>query len=346
MALTAVDGTLGCAGMVGMRIGQRIVFSVLMTLCALLVFEGLARMVSSPPEIRDGARLPPDPDLLWRQPVGARDNHGTRVRINTLGMRGPELEKKRRDECRVVSVGDSSVFGFLVAEDESYTAVACRTQACTPMLLASPGYSSVQSLVWLERVGSELQPDWVLIGNLWSDQSVVGFQDKDLVRDYSVFRRRWQWTWLGVLRRSVLFNQLRLAYLGDSKQERRDVAWQRGWNQGDKGEPRVPIEDYAENLAALTTLSHSLGAHVAFVGLAKKAEIDGAQDELAVQYRSVLRQAAELANAPYIDAKTVWLESGRSSTALFADFLHPSSEGHFLLGKAIAERINLEQGCD
>ena len=346
MAVTATCRTLGRARVAAMKLGHRLRFALFVSVLGVLSLEGLVRILSQPAIERDGARLPPDPDLLWRQPLGERENHGTRIRINSLGMRGPEVEDKDSGECRVVSVGDSSVFGFLVAESESYTAVACQNQDCQPMLLASPGYSTVQSLVWLERVGQTLQPDWIVIGNLWSDQSVVGFQDKDLVRDYSVFRRRWQWQWLRLLRRSALFNQLRIAYLGDAKQARRDVAWQSGWNQGDMGEPRVPIEDYAENLSALTTLSQSFGAAVAFVGLAKKSELEGAYDERAEQYRSLLRQTAELAQAPYIDAKTIWLDADVPSEQLFADFLHPSAEGHRLLGEAMSTSIDFGQACD
>ena len=308
--------------------------------------EGLTRLLVQPQPRQDGVTLPPDPDLLWRQPFGVRDTHGVQVRINALGMRGPELRPKKPNECRVVSLGDSSVFGFLVSEEESYTSVACAAHECTPLLLASPGYSTVQSLVWLEQTGTVLEPDWIWIGNLWSDQSIVGFQDKDLVRDYSVFRRRWQWRLLSVLRQSVLFNQTRLFFIGDSKRARRDVAWQNDWNQSDQGLPRVPIKDYAENIAALVTLSQSLGAQVAFVGLSKQSELEGGHDDLANQYRSVLMRAAELANAPYIDAKTVWQHSGLSSEELFSDFLHPSAKGHQVLGEALAEQINLGQGCD
>ena len=255
-------------------------------------------------------------------------------------MRGPESGPKRPDEQRVVSIGDSSVFAFLVEEEDSYTSVACNRMDCTPMLLASGGYSTVQSLVWLDRVGAQLEPDWIIIANLWSDQSIVGFQDKDLVRDYSVYRSSWQWSLLRMLRYSALFNRLRSLYVGDSKQEKRDIAWQNGWNQGATGGPRVPIDEYADNIAALVALSQSLGAQVAFVGLAKEAEVDGAYDGLAIQYRAVLQEAAALANAPYIDALKVWQESGVTSKELFADFLHPSAKGHYLLGIALSEAID------
>ena len=325
---------------------KKSIMSLCFAICILLGLETFVRTTVPFQPNLDGVSLPPDPDLLWRQPYGLRETQGVQVRINKLGMRGPELRPKASDECRVVSIGDSSVFGFMVAEEESYTAVACQSHQCTPMILASPGYSTVQSLVWLERIGAELEPDWIWIGNLWSDQSIVGFQDKDLVRDYSVFRRRWQWRMLRIFRRSALFNQLRLFFIGDTKHKHRDVAWQNGWNQSDKGLPRVPLKNYAINIAALVTLSQSLGANVAFVGLAKQSEMDGAHDELAEQYRTVLKNAADIANAPYIDAKTVWQRSKQPSTALFADFLHPSAEGHRLLGEALAEEIIRAQGCD
>ena len=322
-----------------MRTWRKASFALLVSGITLATLEGVCRIFPPVPVITDGAALPPDPDLLWRQPYGEREENGIMIRINSLGMRGPEVAPKQADERRVVSIGDSSVFAFLVQEENSYTSVACKEMDCTPMLLASGGYSTVQSLVWLERVGTQLEPDWIVIGNLWSDQSIVGFQDKDLVRDYSVYRSSWQWSLLRLSRQSALFNRLRSLYIGDSKQEKRDIAWQNGWNQGATGSPRVPIDEYAQNIEALVALSQSLGAQVAFVGLAKQAEVEGAYDGLAIQYRAVLQEAAALANAPYIDALRVWQESGVSSQELFADFLHPSAKGHYLLGLALSQAL-------
>lgn len=320
---------------------RRAGFAFLVSGVILATLEGLCRLFPPPPPlITDGAALPPDPDLLWRQPFGEREESGISIRINSLGMRGPEVGPKQENEQRVVSIGDSSVFAFLVEENESYTSVACVKQNCTPMLLASGGYSTVQSLVWLDQVGEQLDPDWIVIGNLWSDQSIVGFQDRDLVRNYSVFRSSWQWSLLRFFRHSALFNRLRALYIGDSKQEKRDIAWQNGWNQGATGAPRVPIDEYAENLTALVALAESLDAQVLFVGLAKQAEVDGAYDGLAIQYRAVLQETAALANAPYIDALRVWQESGVSSEELFVDFLHPSAKGHYLLGLALSEAMD------
>ena len=128
----------------------------------------------------------------------------------------------------------------------------------------------------------------------------------------------------GFFRHSALFNRLRALYIGDSKQEKRDIAWQNGWNQGATGAPRVPIDEYAENLTALVALAESLDAQVLFVGLAKQTEVDGAYDGLAIQYRAVLQETAALADAPYIDALRVWRSPVcRAKNYLWISCTHP-----------------------
>ena len=50
------------------------------------------------------------------------------VRVNNMALRGPELPTKQADELRILTLGDSSVFGFGVAESEVFSSVAATDQ--------------------------------------------------------------------------------------------------------------------------------------------------------------------------------------------------------------------------
>lgn len=51
------------------------------------------------------------------------DGRTTSIRINSMGMRGPELGARKPGELRVLVLGDSFVHGFGVAEEESFVAL-------------------------------------------------------------------------------------------------------------------------------------------------------------------------------------------------------------------------------
>ena len=81
------------------------------------------------------------------------------VRVNSLALRGPELRAKQPRELRMLTLGDSSVFGFGVAEEDVFSSVAAAklsaalNRPVTPVIGATPGYTSVQALHTLQDVG-------------------------------------------------------------------------------------------------------------------------------------------------------------------------------------------------
>lgn len=51
------------------------------------------------------------------------------LRINSLGLRGPEIERRRGEEWRIAVFGGSSVYGWLVADDQTVPALLQETLA-------------------------------------------------------------------------------------------------------------------------------------------------------------------------------------------------------------------------
>ena len=53
-----------------------------------------------------------DRERTWALPREQEPHPGGWTRTNSLGMRGPELKPRAKDEQRLFTMGDSSVFGI------------------------------------------------------------------------------------------------------------------------------------------------------------------------------------------------------------------------------------------
>ena len=132
--------------------------------------------------------LPGNPYLLWEMVPGTRTEMGATVTVNSLGFRGAEvLETKPSGVKRVVVLGDSTVYGHGVEDDETFSAQLDDRLGETVQVLnlGTPGYSSAQSINLMTMRGWRLQPDLVVIANLWSDNNFDSFVDKTLLSERS-----------------------------------------------------------------------------------------------------------------------------------------------------------------
>jgi hypothetical protein len=155
-----------------------IVFSLLPCLVLLGGAEVVARLAGlAKPSLRSlptreeaAGMYQADKDRFWSlRPLYTGKVGRVQVTINSLGMRGPELEPKATNEFRILSLGESSTFGIGVESDQTYSAVLQRLlnqnasrQKFTVINAGVPAYSSFQSLKFLETRGLSLEPDLVL----------------------------------------------------------------------------------------------------------------------------------------------------------------------------------------
>ncbi|MCO4771374.1 MAG: SGNH/GDSL hydrolase family protein [Deltaproteobacteria bacterium] len=108
----------------------------------------------------------PDLDLSytgWLLRTGA-----TRMRTNSLGGRGGEVQPKPPGALRVVHIGDSFAFGQGVEEEESFAAVSTRELSMERLTVDTlnfgvPGHGTPQSIALLEHKLLPLDPDVVLL---------------------------------------------------------------------------------------------------------------------------------------------------------------------------------------
>jgi len=222
--------------------------SVLLLLAGL---EGVARLLGAP-----GFAMHPSPtNCLARSPrLGyelAPDCtgtlHGTPLHTNALGLRGEPLADD--DAVRILALGDSSTFGWQVAEDETYPArlEAALSARYGPrgyhvLNAGVPGWTSHHGLVALEALAPAVRPKVVIIA--------FGFNDsvREMPVEQQIASTR---AWLPLLQ----VDDFLLTH---------SVLWQRLRHGGgiDRSDapPRVSPERYGENLRALVARVRALGA--------------------------------------------------------------------------------------
>ena len=166
---------------------QRLLLVTLSLGLALGVGEVVARAkYGSPrPELRPLLRVRAHATRGWEMiPAQTHYTYTHEVRVNSLGLRGPEPAPPLPDERRVLLVGDSLIYGQGVAEDQTVSAHLERLgdasgEAWSVFNGGLRAYATHQELALLADVGPELAPTDVVLCWYWND-----FDERDLERTY------------------------------------------------------------------------------------------------------------------------------------------------------------------
>jgi len=331
----------------------------------LLVLEGLARVVET--SLTPAERIYPLPDprigpgeanglltklreesrqasvpmveaeaLGWAlQPSTLLCSHdGLGIRVNALGFRGPEIGELQPAEVRILTMGDSSIFGYGVAEAAVFSEVAAESlgslwdRKVVSVNGAIPGYDSEQSLHLLATRAATVGPAWVVIGSMWSDiyrpdsKGKVASEARRQGRDLQ---------WLATYRVMA-----RLLARWTRPARVRWITSREDIGSGDR-DARISLTGYAHNLEEMATYTESLGARPAFLMLPALMDFDLTPvPDSVMEYRDVMRQVARRHDAPLVDGPAVFADQGIGVTA-FMDQVHPAVSGHALLGQALAD---------
>ena len=337
---------------------RRLLFAIAVSTGAWLGLEGIVTVLyaaelsaweSPPPSPRKGVSvMQGHPYLIYEYVPGRHPDGGVTLTINSLGLRGPEIDIPKPDGVRrFITTGDSSVFGFGVQDNEVFSSVAgdILGETVEPVIGATPGYSSYQSLNLLRLRGLSTEPDLLVIGNLWSDNNFDAFVDKDTIATLTGYEESALGSVKRTLTKSAIFRvadwKLRVR---PQIEKVRVVDWQQSSeDRGQIGLRRVEINDYAENLDHLVEIARSRGADVVFLLLSNNEDIGPQGDARAMKawtpYRDVMRETAERHGAPLIDVPKLFLESGLSRDDLFLDKMHPTARGHAMIGRALADLL-------
>lgn len=318
--------------------GARLVEPELLPPAARLPVPGPGRqpgLESAAEAARAGIPLLPGEAAGWRLPVDdVRHLGGVTYRTNALGLRGPEVPPDDGTEWRVLSLGDSSVWGWGVPEEATFVQVlAARlttpTRPVRGVIGGVPGHESAQALRTLREVGPAIAPDVVVIGTLWSDV----FLDEGERRDDRVARVTAEVQ--GPLRGIALYRLLRRALAPWLRA--RNVAWL------DTRDDLLALPDadarslatYLANLRGLVAESRALGARPVLLVLPCPADLEAAPLPGAIRdYREAMQRVGAETRTPVVDGPEVFVESG-ASIGHFYDQVHPASPGHALLAEAL-----------
>jgi lysophospholipase L1-like esterase len=125
-----------------------------------------------------------NPHRGWEMVPGEHYTYQHLVRVNSLGLRGPELAAKEANERRILFLGDSLTYGQGVADDETVPVALERAlQEREPRHrwnVVNGGcraYGTESEIGLLEELGERIQPDVVLLGWYWNDVSERTIQE-------------------------------------------------------------------------------------------------------------------------------------------------------------------------
>ncbi len=277
--------------------------------------------------------LPPHPYLGWEPTPGPRTEAGVDVRINSLGIRGPEPADPRPSGLRrLIATGDSSVYGWALPEQARFVDRAAAALDMEPWAAAVPGYSTLQTLHWLRLRGDRLvgPGDIVVVANIWSDHSVEAWVDADLLAPAPAG--------FDIRERSALYRVLRYELtVVRGEQAMRRIHWQRAGAPVNASTPRVPVAAYRDNLAAIAAWVAARGGGLALLAFAHPCDVDDCEVPASFEsYRQAQREVGARLGAPVVEGRDAFVASGLPGAELWLDGIHPTAQGHHLLGEALA----------
>jgi lysophospholipase L1-like esterase len=273
---------------------------------------------------------------LWGLTAGKRQNLDTVATVSELGLRGEEPVVPRPEgEQRIAIVGDSTFFGFGVADDRTLASVLAKQMpGVTTINAAIPGYSTAQSRRLLDDVVWDAEPTLLVIANFWSDTSFEPYRDKDLLATQDLSNSR-------LLAHSALMRWLATSLSGLRAPDRsRVVTWVHGNELPPASQRRVELVDYAANLDAMIRDAKTRDIGVILLTPPSPIEVEGiiSPPHQWDAYRDMQTQVAEHHGIVHVQAtpafQAVYADT-QDLPGLFLDDLHPSVEGQKLLATVV-----------
>ena len=314
----------------------------------LFSLEGCTRLFYAPQSLwcQIFSVVQQDRDLFWVLKPGLdADFRGKRVRVNTLGFRGPEIPSvKPPDTLRIVCMGGSPTFGWGVEDVGTYPrllehalasskTVASHVQVINASVI---GYSSLQGVRLFDQAIGVLNADWVIISYLVNDPSRHRFfrSSPDPDKDVTPIPNR-QVAIENTLHRSRLFIACKA---GMTNLAGKFINQDPGSENADQpaGVPRVSLDDYKANLESLIRKARSRGSRVLLVKMpvnpraALRPPLSNVYTKEVQAYQQAMEQVATETSTPLIDAQAKFNEHWqRSDDPLFIypeeDPVHPDA---------------------
>ena len=341
-----------------------IVVTLLSILLAMLLLEFSVRTVIGVPqkEVLPVVRVKPDPDSGWVMlPLDEHYTYENFVKLNSLGFRGPEVSSRNDNEYRILTIGDSHVYGQGVADNELMTTVLERKLAQSappcPYTVINMGvraYSTNNELALLRKFGLPLDPDHVIAFFFIND-----FNQVDIASRYSRYADfDWyafdfsdkptdkiiqRWKLLQLARRSAALMWIYDIYKGrDSKDNaiNKLLSGQIDDALQDKIETTIELLDEFRSLSQL----HGFRLTLAVIPVATQINNDY-KNQL---YQTTLKSYAEEAQLDYLDllpAFRKYYEQNNHLPVIAFDG-HYDADGHTVMANSVFKHLNkITENC-
>ncbi len=322
---------------------RKMVFSLAATALFVLVVEGLSRILlptglpnplimENKDEWMDLRQY--DPLLFWSLRPGFSEG---RITTNSIGLRGPEVPPKSKDELRILSLGESTTFAGRLPYEECYSHLlegdldSALGRPVRVINAGIPSYTLFQGYVYFEQRGLLLEPDVVLVYFGYNDFLPVANRARRDARatgitagltDRALYERRQGRLFEvseAIARRS---NAYRLV-MRLLRPRKADVV-------KDPSKPRVPEEDRRQILTRFRDLCarhdvllvivvpwyHTFDSHVA-----------------------LLREFSQANGVSCIDPRAEFERLNENKNRYFLDPVHPNARGHRFIASLLAREI-------
>jgi lysophospholipase L1-like esterase len=295
-----------------------------------------------------------DPLLLWR----LRPNLDkvvwdfTVISTNSDHLRSEQssrsLGPKQPGMIRIVCLGDSVTFGYRVPvvwpdKPTEYDPewlpypmlLEKELRAANPgrnievITMAVPGYSSNQGLAWLRRDIGKLQPDLLTVSFGWNDASFSDVPD----------RVTFETSWAAVSVRWLVDHSQAFAHATSwmrVREARKRKAEHTQSQPRRRPVPRVPQQEYLNNMLAIVNLARQRGTSVIVIAAPyRDHSSEAAEADLMLQYRVALGSIMRQHGVPFLEIRELTEDAYPANEGWFGERIHPNHMGHRLIASEL-----------
>lgn len=275
-------------------------------------------------------------------------------RINSMGFRAAETGPKEPGTTRILALGDSTVFGLFLPEEQAWPSILERT-------LAEEGYdvevvnmgrvaTSSYGTRWdVEHYAGQLDPDVLIISVGWFNDFQIIHENpvytEEEAAEAGIFRDDWEAA-NSPLQLSRLYRIYRTDYWRDTfaRYETMTGKWvAEGLYKPEAADKprRVPINQFREDLLAMCEWARERGLPIFFTTPAVRT----AEEErypIIRAYDDAIHHAAEECGATIIPTRQLLLELAREVDAprdLWLDFVHLTPLGYRGIAELISQHL-------